>query len=279
MGERGSPLRVGVSGIFDFLTSRLSISSMNLFDLDGRVAVITGASRGLGAAAARALGGAGARVVLLGRHIESLREQQRSLEQSGAEAFPVVCDMAEPEEIGRAVVSARERFGRIDILINNAGIIRRSAATDYSLEDWNAVLETNLTGMFLISQIVGREMIERGSGKIINIASLLSFSGGMNVIAYTASKSGVAGLTRGLSNEWARHGVNVNAIAPGYFHTDATAALQSDPERYRALLARIPAGRWGEPDDLAGTILFLASAASDYVNGQIIGVDGGWMAA
>jgi 2-deoxy-D-gluconate 3-dehydrogenase len=252
---------------------------MNLFDLDGRVAIITGASRGLGAAAATALAEAGARVALLGRHMESLRLQQQALEKKGAEAFPIVCDMAEAGQIEHAVRSAREHFGGIDILVNNAGIIRRAAATEYSLEDWNAVVATNLTGMFLISQIVGREMVARGSGKIINIASLLSFSGGMNVIAYTASKSGVAGLTRGLSNEWARHGVNVNAIAPGYFHTEATAALQNDPARYAALLARIPAGRWGEPEDLAGTILFLASRASDYLTGQIIGVDGGWMAA
>ena len=254
-------------------------TSAELFDLSGRVALVTGASRGLGAAAAMALAGAGARVVLLGREIETLAEQQKILAGNGAEAATVVCDLGEPERIDQAAAEARQRFGPIDILVNNAGIIRRAPAADYSLDDWNAVLTTNLTSMFLLSQAVGREMISRKQGKIINIASLLSFSGGKNVIGYTSSKSGVAGLTRALASEWAQHGVNVNAIAPGYFHTDATAALQNDPDRYSALLARIPAGRWGEPEDLAGTVLFLASRASDYIHGQIIAVDGGWMAA
>ncbi|MDB5035855.1 MAG: kduD [Chlorobi bacterium] len=250
-----------------------------LFDLHGATALVTGASRGLGAAATEILAEAGANVVLIGREMETLRAQEKRLSARGVGTLPVVCDMGRQDDITRAVAESRERFGAIDILVNNAGIIRRGAAESYTMEDWNEVIGVNLTGPFMLAQEVGREMIARGRGKIINIASLLSFSGGLNVIGYTASKSGVAGITRAMANEWARHGVNVNGIAPGYFRTEATAALQQNPERYNALLARIPAGRWGEPDDLKGTILFLASRASDYVNGAIIPVDGGWMAA
>jgi 2-deoxy-D-gluconate 3-dehydrogenase len=249
-----------------------------MFFLSGKTAIVTGASRGLGAAAADALAGAGANIILIGRELETLREEEERLKEHGVETFSVRCDMGAPEDIRRAVADARERFGAIDILVNNAGIIRRNPAAEYTLEDWNAVIAVNMTGAFLMAQEVGRGMIERGSGKIINIASLLSFSGGLNVIAYTASKSAIAGITRGLANEWARHGVNVNGIAPGYFHTEATAALRQNEERYNSLLARIPAGRWGEPEDLKGAIVFLASKASDYVHGHILGVDGGWMA-
>lgn len=252
---------------------------MNLFTCTGRTAIVTGASRGLGAAAAEALAEAGANVVLLGRDTEALREQEERVGAHGTGTLSVQCDMEQPHQIADAVARARERFGAIDILVNNAGIIRRSPAEEYALEDWDTVITVNTTATFLMAQEVGREMLARGSGKIINIASLLSFSGGMNVVAYTASKSAVAGITRALASEWARHGVNVNAIAPGYFHTDATAALQQNTERYNALLARIPAGRWGEPAELAGAIVFLASRASDYVHGHILAVDGGWMAA
>jgi 2-deoxy-D-gluconate 3-dehydrogenase len=252
---------------------------MSLFDLNGKTAIITGASRGLGAAAAEALAGAGANVVLIGREMATLKEQAEQIARFGTSALPLRCDMSSSDDIHNAVAAAREEFGAIDILVNNAGIIRRGPAAEYSLEDWNAVVAVDMTGLFLMAQEVGRGMIERRSGKIINIASLLSFSGGLNVIAYTASKSAVAGITRALANEWARHGVNVNAIAPGYFHTEATAALEQNKERYNALLARIPAGRWGDPDDLKGAILFLASRASDYVHGHILAVDGGWMAA
>lgn len=251
----------------------------SLFDLTGKTALVTGASRGLGAAAAEALAEAGANVVLIGRELATLREEEERLKGYDVESLAVECDMGSTEEIRTAVASATERFGGIDILVNNAGIIRRSPAESYSLDDWNAVIAVNMTGVFLMAQEVGRGMIERGSGKIINIASLLSFSGGLNVVAYTASKSAVAGITRALANEWGRHGVNVNAIAPGYFHTEATSALQQNKERYNALLARIPAGRWGDPEDLKGSILFLASRASDYVHGHILAVDGGWMAA
>lgn len=249
----------------------------DLFDLTGKIALVTGASRGLGAAAARALADAGASVVITGRHGETLEESATSLRLStGSEILPLVCDMANPEEIRATVAKVTEQFGSVDILVNNAGIIRRNPAADYTLEDWNDVVNVDLTGPFLAAQEVGRGMIERRSGKIINIASLLSFSGGLNVVAYTSSKSGILGLTRALANEWGGKGVQVNAIAPGYFHTEATSALQKNSERYNALLARIPAGRWGEPDDLQGTILFLASRASDYVNGETIVVDGGW---
>jgi 2-dehydro-3-deoxy-D-gluconate 5-dehydrogenase len=252
---------------------------MNLFELTGRTALVTGASRGIGAAAAAALAGAGADVALLARDVEGLRQTADRVESLGRRAHLVRCDLSELDSIADAVADAVAALGRIDILVNNAGIIRRSAAIDYSPEDWSAVLDVNLTAMFRLAQEAGRGMLERRSGKIINIASLLSFSGGLNVIAYTASKSGVAGVTRGLANEWARHGVNVNAIAPGYIHTEATAALQQNAERYEALRARIPAGRWGEPDELAGTIVYLASRASDYVHGHILAVDGGWMAS
>lgn len=251
---------------------------MIFFDLSGKVALVTGASRGLGAAAAEVLAEAGASVALIGREPDTLRASEEKVKSYGAKTMVVRCDMSNAEDIRQAVKAIQEDLGGIDILVNNAGIIRRSPAESYSLDDWNAVMSVNATGPFLMAQEVAHGMLERGSGKIINIASLLSFSGGLNVVAYTASKSALAGITRALANEWGRRGINVNAIAPGYFHTEATSALRDNPERYNALLARIPAGRWGDPDDLKGAILFLASRASDYVNGHILAVDGGWMA-
>lgn len=253
--------------------------SLSLFDLADQVAVVTGASRGLGAVAADALASVGADVVLIGRDQSTLDERAKELERHEVEAVPLVCDMSQPEAIIDGVGWVMERFGRIDILINNAGIIRRSPAAEYSLDDWNDVLDVNLTAPFLMAREVGKRMLEQGSGKIINIASLLSFTGGLNVVAYAASKHGIAGLTRSLANEWGKGGVQVNAIAPGYFHTDATAAIRNNPERYEYLRARIPAGRWGEPDELRGTVIFLASHASDYINGHVLVVDGGWTAA
>lgn len=253
--------------------------SLTLFDLSSRVAVVTGASRGLGAVAAEALASAGAHLVLIGRHQSTLDERAIELRKHRVEALPLVCDMSQPDAIIDGVARIVERFGTIDILVNNAGIIRRSPAAEYSLDDWNDVLDVNLTAPFLMAREVGKRMLEKGSGKIINIASLLSFSGGLNVVAYTASKHGVAGLTRSLANEWGKGGIQVNAIAPGYFHTEATAAIQNNPERYEYLRARIPAGRWGEPDELRGTVIFLASPASDYINGHVLVVDGGWTAA
>jgi len=250
----------------------------SLFELHGKVALVTGGSRGIGAAAAAVLAQAGANVVLIGRHLLALHQQSNNLTQFGVGVRSIRCDVGNSDDVRNAAQEAVAAFGHVDILVNNAGIIRRSPATEYSLEDWRAVIDTNLTGAFLLTQLIGRTMVERGSGKIINIASLLSFSGGMNVVAYTASKSAIAGITRSFANEWGRHGVNVNAIAPGYIRTEATAALQNDPQRYQALLSRIPAARWGEPSDLQGPILFLASNASNYVNGHILTVDGGWMA-
>lgn len=252
----------------------------SLFSLQGRNAIVTGASRGLGAAAARALAAAGANVALTGRDLAALEREASALAVAhNIRTLPVVCDASDPDAIQRMADMAHADMGPIDILVNNAGIIRRAAAVDYTPDDWNAVIATNQTGVFRTAQCVGRYMIARGSGKIINIASLLAFSGGLNVVAYTAAKHAVAGITKALANEWAPYGVNVNAIAPGYFQTDATEALRNDPERYNALLKRIPAGRWGAPDDLAGTVVYLASRASDYVNGHVLVVDGGWCAA
>jgi 2-deoxy-D-gluconate 3-dehydrogenase len=251
----------------------------SLFDVTGKTAIVTGASRGLGAAAATALASAGANVVMVGRELKTLKQQESALGGTGVRLLSLQCDLAHPEQIAETVQKGREAVGEIDILVNNAGIIRRSPAEQYALEDWQAVLDVNLTGMFVMAQEVGRGMIERGRGKIINIASLLSFSGGLNVAAYTASKSGVAGITKALANEWGRFGVTVNAIAPGYFNTEATAALRSDEARYSSLTQRIPLKRWGEPEELYGTFLYLASNASNYVNGHVLVVDGGWMAA
>jgi 2-deoxy-D-gluconate 3-dehydrogenase len=252
---------------------------ISLFDLTGRTALVTGASRGLGAAACTILAEAGANIILVGRERRTLAEQAERLAGLGARTHAIRCDMGDRDDVRAMAEEALGAFGGVDILVNNAGIIRRAPAESYPQADWDEVIAVNQTGPFLLAQLIGREMIARGGGRIINIASLLSFTGGLNVVAYTAAKSAVAGITRALANEWGRHGVNVNAIAPGYFHTEATAAIQQNPERYNALLARIPAGRWGDPADLMGTILFLASRASDYVNGQIIAVDGGWMAA
>jgi 2-deoxy-D-gluconate 3-dehydrogenase len=200
------------------------------------------------------------------------------IESSGGVAHAITGDLSKPETAKDLVAQTLERFGRIDILINNAGTIRRAPAVDYSDEDWAAVIEVNLSSVFRLSKLAGKQMIERGDGgKIVNIASLLSFQGGITVPAYAASKGGVAQLTKALANEWAKHRINVNAIAPGYMRTANTAALQADETRNRQILERIPAGRWGEPDDLAGAAVFLSSNASDYINGHVLVVDGGWM--
>lgn len=246
-----------------------------LFGLKGKVAVVTGASRGLGRAAAMALSSAGATVVLVGRDVVALQDTQQLIAGSSVIEKADVTHSGEMMDILQRTV---QQHGQVDILVNNAGIIRRSPAIDYSGDDWNAVLDTNLNAVFSWSQAAGRIMIEQGGGKIINVASLLSFGGGLNVAAYAAAKGGVAQLTKSLANEWAKYQVNVNAIAPGYFHTEATAALRANTARTEQILSRIPAGRWGEPDDLAGAFLFLASRASDYVNGHVLVVDGGFLA-
>jgi 2-deoxy-D-gluconate 3-dehydrogenase len=248
----------------------------SLFSLQDKTAIVTGASRGLGRAAAIALSGAGAKVVLVGRDEAALKEVQAVI---GAEhSFIVVGDVTTPTLAVEVSTSTINRWGSFDILVNNAGIIRRAPAAEYTANDWNEVIDTDLNAVFQWSQIAGKAMIEQGSGKIINIASLLAFQGGLNVVAYAAAKGGVAQLTKALSNEWAKYGVNVNAIAPGYMITDNTAPLRANSERSAQILSRIPAGHWGEPEDLAGAIIYLASAASDYVNGHVLAVDGGWLA-
>ena len=247
---------------------------LDQFKLHDRVALVTGASTGLGAAVAIALAEAGARVACHG----NTRSPQATCDQIGDVAFGISGDLSKPETPKELVAQTLERFGRIDILINNAGTIRRAPAVDYSEDDWAAVIEVNLSSVFRLSQLVGRHLIEnQRGGKIVNIASLLSFQGGITVPAYAASKGGVAQLTKALANEWAKHGINVNAIAPGYMRTNNTAALQADETRNRQILERIPAARWGEPDDLAGAAVFLSSSASDYINGHVLVVDGGWM--
>jgi 2-dehydro-3-deoxy-D-gluconate 5-dehydrogenase len=245
----------------------------DLFGLSGKTAIITGASRGLGRAAATALSGAGAKVVLVGRDGAALEETKRLL---SGEAMIVEADVTSASDLEATIAATKAQFGSIDILVNNAGIIRRSPAMEYSIEDWDAVIETNLTAVFEWSQACAREMASSGGGKIINIASLLSFSGGMNVVAYAAAKGGVAQMTKAMANEFTKLGINVNAIAPGYFETDATAGVRQNPERMTQLLSRIPAGRFGMPDELAGAFIFLASHASDYMSGHILTVDGGF---
>ncbi|MGO4381685.1 2-dehydro-3-deoxy-D-gluconate 5-dehydrogenase KduD [Pseudoduganella sp. RAF53_2] len=248
----------------------------NLFDLTGRTALVTGANTGLGQGIAVALAHAGADIVLAGRSDPGDTIQQ--VQNAGRKAHFVSADFGSTADVQRVIGSALEFSGRLDIVVNNAGIIRRADSIDVTEEDWDAVLDTNLKSLFFLSQAAALHMAKHGGGKIINIASLLSFQGGIRVPAYAASKSAVAGLTRALANEWAALGINVNAIAPGYFETNNTAALREDANRAPAILARIPAGRWGVPDDLSGAAVFLASAASDYVHGIVLPVDGGWLA-
>jgi 2-deoxy-D-gluconate 3-dehydrogenase len=247
-----------------------------LFDLGGRVAAVTGANTGLGQAIAVALAGAGADIVAIGR--SPCPDTEAQVRRSGRDFLFVHADLSTVADVAGAVGTAVAFRGRIDILVNNAGIIRRADSLDVTEEDWDAVMDTNLKSLFFLSQAAARHMAGNGGGKIVNVASLLSFQGGIRVPAYAASKSAVAGLTRALANEWAGMGINVNAIAPGYFETNNTAALRADPVREPAILARIPAGRWGRPDDLAGAAVFLSGSASDYVHGVVLPVDGGWLA-
>jgi 2-dehydro-3-deoxy-D-gluconate 5-dehydrogenase len=249
---------------------------LDKFKLEGKVALVTGASAGLGAAVAVALAEAGADVACHGNS-RTPEATVREVEEKGRRAIALSGDLGLKETPQRLVEETLDRLGRIDVLINNAGTIRRAPAVDYSEEDWTFVLEVNLSSVFRLSQAAGRHMVKQGHGKIVNIASLLSFQGGITVPAYAASKGGVAQLTKALANEWAAKGVNVNAIAPGYMRTDNTKALQQDETRNRQILERIPAGRWGEPDDLAGAAVFLSSDASNYINGHILVIDGGWM--
>ncbi|HEV7660707.1 MAG TPA: 2-dehydro-3-deoxy-D-gluconate 5-dehydrogenase KduD [Allosphingosinicella sp.] len=247
----------------------------NPFDLSGKTALVTGANTGIGQAIALALAEAGADLALVGRsRADQTAAQVRAL---GRRAALIEADLSTIVPVQDVVDQTIAALGGLDILVNNAGIIRRADAVEFSEADWDAVIDTNLKSLFFLCQAAGRHMIAKGSGKIVNIASLLSFQGGIRVPSYTAAKSGVAGLTKALANEWAGKGVNVNAIAPGYIATNNTAALQADETRNRQILERIPAGRWGDPNDIAGAAVFLASSASDYVNGHVLAVDGGWL--
>ena len=250
---------------------------LDLFQLDGKVALVTGAGRGLGQAMAVGLAEAGAGVA--GLDIIPLEETQAQVEALGRCFQPVQCDLREATaaRLNEVVGQVASEMGGLDILVNNAGIIRRAPALEFSEQYWDDVIQINLKALFFLSQAAARVMVRQGEGKIVNIASMLSFQGGILVPSYTAAKSGVAGLTRALANEWASKGINVNAIAPGYMATDNTAPLRADPQRSQAILARIPVGRWGEPADLKGVVVFLASAASDYMHGAIVPVDGGWL--
>jgi 2-dehydro-3-deoxy-D-gluconate 5-dehydrogenase len=247
-----------------------------LWDLRGRLAVVTGARRGIGRAMAEALAAAGTDIIGVSAQLRGDDEVAESIRGLGRSFEARAVDFADRDAVVALGAELADRSP--DILINNAGTIERAPAVDYPLEWWDRVIDVDLSSQFALTQLVARPMLERGHGKIVFTASMLSFQGGINVPAYTAAKSGIAGLTRALANEWAGRGVNVNAIAPGYIATDNTAALRDDPERSRSILERIPAGRWGRSDDLAGATIFLSSAASDYVSGAIIPVDGGWLA-
>ena len=251
---------------------------MDLFSLQGKRALVTGASRGLGRAMAESLAAAGADVVCSSSKKSGTDETAAAVKALGREVWQIAADLSSTEGAHRLVDEVTEAVGHIDILVNNAGTIKRYPAVEFPMSEWEVVLRTNLDSVFVLSQGFGRRMVEKGEGKIINVASLLSFSGGITVPAYTASKHAVAGLTKALANEWAADNVQVNAIAPGYFATDNTQALRDNPEREPAIRGRIPAGRWGTPEDLGGAAIFLASRASDYVNGHVLLVDGGWMA-
>jgi 2-deoxy-D-gluconate 3-dehydrogenase len=251
--------------------------SSSSFELSGKVALVTGCNTGLGQGMAIALAQAGADIV--GVNISDAADTAQSIEQAGRRFHAIQANLGDTSTLTGVVDSALKAAGRIDILVNNAGIIRREDAISFTEKDWDDVMDLNLKSVFFLSQAVARHFMARGQGgKIINIASMLSFQGGIRVPSYTASKSGVMGITRLMANEWAKHGINVNAIAPGYMATNNTAALRADAARNAAILDRIPAGRWGVPADLAGPAVFLASKASDYVNGHTMAVDGGWLA-
>jgi len=252
-------------------------SILSQFKLDGKVAVVTGATRGLGQGMAIGLAEAGADIVAVGTHPAD--DTCRQIEALGRKCIPVVADLSDRAAVAQIIASARHQFAHLDILVNCAGIIRRADFQDFTEKDWDDVMGVNLDAVFLLSQAFVRDVVARGGkGKIVNIASMLSFQGGIRVASYTASKSALQGLTRLMANELAAKGINVNAIAPGYMETDNTAPLRADAKRSAAILERIPAGRWGTPDDLKGAVVFLASPASDYVNGYTIAVDGGWLA-
>jgi 2-dehydro-3-deoxy-D-gluconate 5-dehydrogenase len=254
----------------------IAMGVLDRFRLDGKVALVTGSASGLGAAIAVALAEAGAVVACHGnrRAADETRERIRAM---GGEAESFAADLSKADGADGLYAAVAAKMGAVDILVNNAGMITRAAAEEYDAAAWATVIQVNLTSVFRLCQLAGRGMLERRAGKIVNIASLLAFQGGIRVPAYAASKGGVAQVTKALANEWAGRNVQVNAIAPGYFRTENTTALQADETRNRQILERIPAGRWGEPEDIAGAAVFLASGASDYVTGEVLVVDGGWM--
>ncbi|MFT4070093.1 2-dehydro-3-deoxy-D-gluconate 5-dehydrogenase KduD [Paraburkholderia sp.] len=255
----------------------MSSNTVNTFDLTGKVAIVTGSNTGLGAGMAVALAAAGCDIVGVSR--ADAGPTAARVEATGRRFADVRADLSSIAPVDDIVRAAVEAFGRVDVLVNNAGIIRRDDALEFGEDDWDAVMDVNLKSLFFLSQAAAHQFVRQGNGgKIINVASMLSFQGGIRVASYTASKSGVLGLTRLLANEWAARRINVNAIAPGYMATANTAALRDDAQRNEEILGRIPAGRWGEPGDLAGPVVFLASGASDYVHGHTLAVDGGWLA-
>jgi 2-deoxy-D-gluconate 3-dehydrogenase len=248
------------------------------FRLDGKTALVTGCRRGLGKAMALGLAEAGADIIGVSANMEpSGSAVEREVQALGRAFTGYACDFADRTALYQFIQQATSAFARIDILVNNAGLVLRTPAADYSDDDWDQTIEVNLSAQFILTREIGKPMLARGQGKIIFVGSLLTFQGGIRVPAYAASKGGVGQLTKAFANEWAGRGLHVNALAPGYIATDATEALVNDPARYQAILDRVPAGRWGDPDDFKGPIVFLASAASDYVNGEILTVDGGWM--
>jgi 2-deoxy-D-gluconate 3-dehydrogenase len=251
---------------------------LDTFRLDGRVALVTGARQGLGQGFATALAEAGADIAGLDRG--DVNETGALVAGVGRRFKPILCDLraASVADLNEIVEQVAAELGRLDILVNNAGIIRRAPALEFGEADWDDVLTINLRALFFLAQAAARLMVKQGGGKIINVASMLSFQGGINVPSYTAAKSGVAGVTRALANEWAKYHINVNAIAPGYMATDNTAPLRADAARSASILDRIPAGRWGTPADLQGVVVLLASPASDYMQGAVVPVDGGWLA-
>lgn len=251
---------------------------LDVFRLDGKVALVTGPGRGLGQGMALGLAEAGADIA--GLYRSTYKETQAQVEALGRRFLPIQCDLAEAsvDDLNAVADHVVQDMGHLDILVNNAGIIRRAPALEFSEQDWDDVIQVNLKAAFYLAQAAAKAMEQQGGGKIINVASMLSYFGGILVPAYTAAKSGLAGITRALANEWAAKSINVNAIAPGYMATDNTAPLQADPQRNAAILARIPAGRWGAPTDLKGIAVYLASPASDYMHGAIVPVDGGWLA-
>jgi len=252
------------------------METLKTFSLEGKIAVVTGSSRGLGQAMAVGLAEAGANIIGVSRRPQT--ETEKMVKKNGVEFLWIEMDMLESNKVDVIVKKAVEKFGKVDILVNNAGIIRRGPAIEFTGKDWDDVLNLNLKKVFLLSQAFAKQVIsQKSKGKIINVASMLSFQGGINVTSYTAAKHGVLGLTRILANEWAGYGINVNAIAPGYMETELTEPLIKDEKRNAEILARIPLGRWGKPEDLKGAVVFLASTASDYVTGTVIAVDGGWL--